>query len=99
MDRLEPIRCGRDGAVFDNGFSDPSTVKRRSTSPESARCLEAATHCIGGPHQGALCGGDSSVCETSPGAGDGDCDACSLEGGLTTEDEMFMLLGAYFLLE
>ena len=29
-------------------------------------------------------------------AGDGLCDACTLFGGVTTEDEMFLLLGNYF---
>ena len=28
--------------------------------------------------------------------GDGECDACPLRGGVTTEDEMFILIGAYF---
>ncbi len=27
----------------------------------------------------------------------GDCDACPVLAGVTTEDEMFILLGAYYL--
>jgi hypothetical protein len=43
-----------------------------------------------------LCGGDDRRCDGSPGAGDGVCDACPLLGGVTTEDEMFILLGLYY---
>ena len=37
-----------------------------------------------------------AACDTVPGAGDGECDACPVAFGTTTEDEMFILLGAYF---
>jgi hypothetical protein len=33
---------------------------------------------------------------SSPGARDGECDACVTPGGNSTEDEMFILLGAYY---
>ncbi|MEO2169580.1 MAG: hypothetical protein ABGY42_15975, partial [bacterium] len=33
--------------------------------------------------------GDDAMCDTTPGAGDGNCDACSIMGGVTTENEMF----------
>jgi hypothetical protein len=47
--------------------------------------------CFGGDNQGMACNGDDSVC------GDGGlCDACPLGGGVTTEEEMFILLGAYY---
>ena len=36
------------------------------------------------------------MCDSSPGKGDGICDACALTGGLTTDDEMFILIGSYF---
>ncbi len=52
--------------------------------------------CVDGPQKGALCHGDDSVCDSSLGAGDGVCDACPLLGGVTTDDEMFILLGAYY---
>jgi len=29
--------------------------------------------------------------------GDGACDACPVNGGTTTEDEMFILLGDYYI--
>jgi hypothetical protein len=34
--------------------------------------------------------------DPAPGAGDRLCDAGVLTGGVTTEDEMFLLLGAFF---
>jgi hypothetical protein len=47
--------------------------------------------CYGGPNEGMACNGDDSVC----GEG-GICDACPLGGGVTTEEEMFILLGSYY---
>jgi hypothetical protein len=45
---------------------------------------------------GAPCGGvgDDATCDSFTGAGDGFCDACAITAGLTTEDEMFILVGA-----
>lgn len=41
--------------------------------------------------------GDHSACDSSPGAGDGFCDACSIRGGITTQDEMYRGSLNYFL--
>ena len=48
---------------------------------------------------GAACAGkdDDATCDTTPGAGDGDCDACPITAGITTENEMFVLTPAYVL--
>jgi hypothetical protein len=91
-------------AIYDNGYTDPSRLKRNSTSPFSflgGKCYipgskDTGIACVGGPHQAELCGGDDSVCDSSPGAGDGVCDACPVLGGVTTEDEMFIMLGSYY---
>jgi len=40
------------------------------------------------------CNGENSLC----GEG-GICDACATGGGVTTEEEMFILLGSYFVQE
>jgi cysteine-rich repeat protein len=59
-------------------------------------CPEAHTYCVDGPNKGQLCAGDHSFC----GAAENEwCDACSARGGVTTEDEMFILLGSYFIPE
>jgi hypothetical protein len=104
----DPVRkrsltyCG----VYDNG-SPPNIqdVKRRSKSPEGGLilglriggpCREGQTRCIGGPHHDQSCGGNNALCDSSPGAGDGDCDACPLTGGFRTEDEMFILFGNFW---
>ena len=87
-------------ALYDNGFTDPTAVKRQSTSPTAlvgGPCANAATQCYLGAHQGTACNGDHAVCDSSPGLGDGLCDACPLKGGVTTEDEMFIMLGSYFI--
>jgi len=93
-------------ALYDNGASDPMEVKRRSTSPPTpfgavapgGPCAQASG-CTEG-RVGASCNGNNEAahrsCDTSPGAGDGLCDACNLRGGVTTEDEMFILMGGYF---
>jgi len=95
--------CG----LYDNGFTDPNDVKQRATSPLPPIPISA----LGGPCTtptgctaglvGELCSGRGEVernrsCDTQPGAGDGFCDACTLHGGVTTEDEMFILMGQYY---
>ena len=43
--------------------------------------------------------GDDAACDTAPGAGDGNCDACSITGGVTTENEMFSGSLGYFMVD
>jgi hypothetical protein len=60
--------------------------------------------CLNGPNRGMECraepdgvwDGDHGVCDSAPGALDGICDACPLKGGVTTADEMFIQIGAFF---
>lgn len=94
-------------ALYDNGHTNPSEVKRRSTSPPNPLNIPG----LGGPCQtptgctagkvGSACSGATlaarhASCDSTAGAGDGECDACPLIGGVTTEDEMFVLLGDYY---
>jgi len=87
-------------ALYDNGFTDPAEVKRSSQVPANGRPCQA-THCaegkIGAPCQGVTQAQRDASCDSAPGAGDGFCDACSAGFGVTTEDEMFVLAGSYFL--
>jgi hypothetical protein len=84
-------------ATYDNGFTDPADVKRRSTAPAGAiTCNDATVACLAGPRRGQVCGGDDAACDSTPGAGDGLCDACPLRGWVTADDEMFALLGSYY---
>jgi hypothetical protein len=88
-------------AVYDNGADNPLDVKRESTKPNtpacsfflaSCGCDSGDRVCLGGDNQGEPCNGDDSVC------GDGGlCDACPLLGGVTTDDEMFIPLGSYYI--
>jgi len=91
-------------ALYDNGASNPAAVKRKSTSPEppfflapGGPCSTSEVACMAGPRKGQLCFDDDRQCDSAPAANDGVCDACPVRGGVTTEDEMFILLGAYYL--
>ncbi len=55
-----------------------------------------------GPNQGQACGGEAEptrFCETILFANDGVCDACTVMGGFTTEDEMFIVTGNFYVPE
>ena len=93
-------------SFYDNGGGDPSNVKRQSASIPSivgGKCDAKVLQCIANdgndPRKGKLCAaadgksGDDRACDSAPGANDGQCDACPLRGGVTTEDEMFILTG------
>ena len=88
------------GVAADNS-PDPTTVTRYSRLPISARqtignCKPKA--CVSGKI-GAACNGvgDDHTCDSTPGANDGLCDACRITGGESTENEMFILIGNYYL--
>lgn len=84
-------------ALFNNGVAadgspDPASVTRKSFKPERTDCkpVACAEGLIGRACNGAM---DHSTCDTSPGAGDGMCDACAITPGVTSDDEMFIVLG------
>ena len=94
--------CG----LYDNGVADPTEVKRQSTSPRATNGFPGGPcttpqGCTAGRIGDACAGGSESQrdssCDSSPGAGDGECDACKLAFGTTTEDEMFIILGAFYI--
>ena len=66
-------------------------VRDRGVDAFACGCEPELRSCFGGPEQGMPCNGDDSVC----GEG-GICDACPVGGGVTTEEEMFVLFGSYF---
>ncbi len=86
-----------ENGVASDGSPDPSTVKRRSKTPPNSLNLCEPVACTAG-RIGEACGGvdDHASCDSAPDAGDGECDACVATGGNSTEDEMFILLGAYY---
>jgi hypothetical protein len=82
-------------ADFNNGLTkdgkpDLDLVTRSSKMPKNSKCEPVA--CVAG-QVGQACNGkaDNAACDSSPGAGDGSCDACAITSGQTTEDEMFVL--------
>jgi hypothetical protein len=87
-------------SLYDNGFVDPTEVKRRSTSPFPTAGFPGGPCGIAvGCTEGRVrqpCSNDAA-CDSIPGMGDGRCDACPVRFGTTTEDEMFILLGAYYI--
>ncbi len=79
--------------VGPGGVPDPATVRRRSVTPDNAS-LCWPTACTAGKVGGSCSGpSDHAVCDSTPGAGDGFCDACAITAGVSTEDEMFVLAG------
>ena len=95
--------CG----TYENGLGagdapDPEQVTRLSRVSVTAAgqvggsCRPVA--CTAG-RVGEGCNGadDDAACDSSPGAGDGECDACPITGGESTENEMFNLFGLYFI--
>jgi hypothetical protein len=102
-DRAE--RTVRYCAIYNNGVNEDGSpniehVTRASRVPASAefigKCSPVA--CVAGKI-GAPCNGadDDAACDSSPGAGDGFCDACNITGGESTENEMFVLFGAQYI--
>jgi hypothetical protein len=81
--------------VMDDGSPDVELVTKLSTMPARTTCTPVA--CTAG-RIGAACSGpdDNATCDSSPGAGDGKCDACPITAGVTTENEMFVLGGYYY---
>lgn len=86
-------------ATFNNGVNadgspNIDTVTRASLRPPNAPPCEPVA-CVAGK-LGAPCGGrdDNAACDSSPGAGDGWCDACPIGAGVSSDDEMFVLRGA-----
>jgi hypothetical protein len=87
--------------VDEHGLPDSDLVARSSRFPVGTAGGQAATMsrpcvanaCASGK-VGAPCKGtdDSAACDSSPGAGDGLCDACATLGGQTTEHEMFFMV-------
>ncbi|MBI3784460.1 MAG: hypothetical protein HY270_13775 [Deltaproteobacteria bacterium] len=94
-------------ALYDNGYTNPAEVKKQSTSPNPPINIpgiggpcKTPTGCTAGKVGQPCTGGNETKrnqsCDSTPGAGDGVCDACTLTGGVTTEDEMFLLLGGFY---
>jgi len=102
FDQIDPaLRTLTYCAEFNNGVQvdgspDTRLVTRRSTMPDRTSCVPVA--CAAG-RVGAACRGaeDDASCDSAPGAGDGECDACAITPGATTENEMFVLTGTFAL--
>lgn len=93
--------CGLfNNGVAPDGSPDPETVTRSSRTPENqlrggGACepVACAAGRIGAPCSGV---GDDATCDSTPGAGDGHCDACAIQAGVSTENSMFLLLGRIY---
>jgi len=91
--------CGLyNNGVAPDGSPDPSFVTRASHVPPNApgfsHCTPVA--CVAGKmNPPAACRTDRD-CDSAPGANDGICDACPITGGESTENEMFILIGQYY---
>jgi cysteine-rich repeat protein len=60
-------------------------------------CPMNVTTCADGPNKGVVCGSTSTLDHAFCGDPALElCDACPMRGGVTTSDEMYILLGSYF---
>ncbi len=80
-------------SLYDNGFTPSSPEVLRHPNNAGIGCVGRS--CFNGPNPGASCSVDSQ-CDSSPGAGDGECNACAVTGGFTTLNEMFIMTGSYY---
>ena len=86
-------------ATYNNGLKadgspDLDLVTRASRiPPQGFTCTPVA--CVQGKVT-APCTTDAD-CDSTPGAGDGWCDACNIKGGESTQNEMFVLFGAQYI--
>ncbi len=98
--------------VDEEGNRDPETVTRASRIQypipffgpgstlgfcEPKRCVNEGRYEVECDDGIANQAGDDAACDSSPGAGDGWCDACRITGGITTENEMFGAQVWYFI--
>jgi hypothetical protein len=79
--------------VNEDGAPDLDLVTRKSRMPARATCTPTA--CTAG-NIGARCSTNND-CNSAPDADDGECDACPITTGVTTENEMFVLMPWYVL--
>jgi hypothetical protein len=79
--------------VKEDGGPDVNLVTRASRMPEGTSCTAVA--CVKGKVAEA-CTTDAD-CDTTPDQHDGECDACEITKGATTENEMFVLMPWYAL--
>lgn len=80
-------------ATYNNGLTkddkpDVDLVTRQSRMLERVGCTPVA--CTKGKVT-AACSANAD-CDSMPGAGDGECDACPITAGQSTENEMFVLM-------
>ncbi|HMI88708.1 MAG TPA: hypothetical protein VK550_31735 [Polyangiaceae bacterium] len=74
-----------------DGTPDVNVVTRASTMPAQTSCSPIA--CVRGKTAQPCAGAsDNASCDSSPGAGDGWCDACAIASGVTSENEMFIVI-------
>jgi len=90
-------------ALYNNGLAadgspDTTLVTRASHVPPNApgfsHCTPVA--CVAGKMNPPAACKTNQDCDSSAGANDGVCDACPITGGESTENEMFILIGQYF---
>ena len=101
-DKLHYCALYNNGVAGDGSSPDPTLVTRASHIPPNSpiHCpLATAAHpwaCVAGRmNPPAACTTDRD-CDSVSGRNDGVCDACPIVGGESTENEMFIMIGQYF---
>ena len=101
-DKLHYCALYNNGVAGDGSSPDPTLVTRASHIPPNSpiHCPPATTAhpwaCVAGRmNPPAACTTDRD-CDSVSGRNDGVCDACPIVGGESTENEMFIMIGQYF---
>src|SRR5207249_10864389 len=101
-DKLHYCALYNNGVAGDGSSPDPTLVTRASHIPPNSpiHCPPATTAhpwaCVSGRmNPPAACTTDRD-CDSVSGKNDGVCDACPIVGGESTENEMFIMIGQYF---
>jgi cysteine-rich repeat protein len=75
------------------GIDNPAAFEAAIGGP----CPDALRYCVSGVNRGLRCGDQADPHGFCGDPVDELCDACPVHGGVTTGDEMFILLGSYFM--
>ena len=95
-DKLHYCALYNNGVAADGVSPDPTLVTRASHIPPNSPIKCKPIACVAGKMNPPAACSTNQDCDSAPGRNDGVCDACPITGGESTENEMFIPIGQYF---